>query len=144
MSGPGLKKADSHAAIHEAALNEARELTDMVRTLLNQGDKEKALEVAYVTLEHWESRTLAHADAEEAGLYQELAGDHPESCQPMIRLTRDHDLLRQLAKEIKDSLAKEEVGIEMLHRFYAMIEVDRLHNQDEEQWVAEQAGVNNA
>src|SRR5690625_3645372 len=70
MSGPGLHHVDSHAAIHEAAIHEAEELNDILAKLLREKELEKALEVAYITVEHWESRTLRHADAEERGLYK--------------------------------------------------------------------------
>lgn len=55
MSGPGLKKLDSHAAIHEAALNEAIELNKLLFALLKKGDEKRALEVAYIAVEHWET-----------------------------------------------------------------------------------------
>ncbi|MGI2275184.1 hypothetical protein ACQ23P_13185, partial [Staphylococcus cohnii] len=81
MAGPSLRKADSHNSIHEASLSEARELTEILSKVINQ--KHKALEVAYVLLEHWEARVLAHADVEEEGLYPELAGDNPSQIKIM-------------------------------------------------------------
>ncbi|MEB7999117.1 hemerythrin domain-containing protein [Staphylococcus saprophyticus] len=134
MAGPSLRKADSHNSIHEASLSEARELTEILSKVINQ--KHKALEVAYVLLEHWEARVLAHADVEEEGLYPELAGDNPSQIKIMHRLQRDHDLLRKLAKQIKLALKNEEMNHEVLVKFYTMIEVDDLHNEDEEAWVA--------
>ncbi len=65
MAGPALRKVDSHASIHEAALQEARELTNVYANLLKSGETDNALETAFILLEHWETRTLAHADAEE-------------------------------------------------------------------------------
>ncbi|MFW0760945.1 hemerythrin domain-containing protein [Staphylococcus cohnii] len=134
MAGPSLKKSESHNSIHEASLNEAREITEMLKNTMNQ--KAKALEIAYVLLEHWEARVLAHADVEEEGLYPELAGDDPSQIKIMHRLQRDHDLLRKLAKQIKLALKNEEMNHEVLVKFYTMIEVDDLHNEDEEAWVA--------
>lgn len=134
MAGPSLRKADSHNSIHEASLSEARELTEILSKVINQ--KHKALEVAYVLLEHWEARVLAHADVEEEGLYPELAGNDPSQIKIMHRLQRDHDLLRELAKQIKSALKNEEMNHEVLVKFYTMIEVDDLHNEDEEAWVA--------
>ncbi|WP_210123089.1 MULTISPECIES: hemerythrin domain-containing protein [unclassified Staphylococcus] len=134
MAGPSLRKADSHNSIHEASLSEARELTEILSKVINQ--KHKALEVAYVLLEHWEARVLAHADVEEKGLYPELAGDEPSQIKIMHRLQRDHDLLRKLSEQIKVSLKNDEVDHEVLVKFYTMIEVDDLHNEDEESWVA--------
>lgn len=135
MSGPGLKKVDSHAAIHEAALNEARELTDLMAKLIHQRQMDKALETAYITVEQWESRTLAHADSEEAGLYQELSSESSEDKENVTRLTRDHDLLRRLVREIKQALADEVINHNVLQKFYALIHVDTIHNEDEEEWV---------
>lgn len=134
MAGPSLKKSESHNSIHEASLNEAREITAVLKKTMNQ--RNKALEIAYVLLEHWEARVLAHADVEEEGLYPELAGNDPSQIKIMHRLQRDHDLLRELAKQIKLALKNEEMNHELLVKFYTMIEVDDLHNEDEEAWVA--------
>ncbi|MBY7142030.1 hemerythrin domain-containing protein [Virgibacillus sp. NKC19-3] len=132
MSGPGLKHVDSHAAIHEAALNEAEELNEILESLLRNGQEEKALETAYVAVEHWESRTLQHADSEEEGLYKELVEESPELNDSIIELTRDHDLLRMLVKEIKEMLDADGFSDAVLQRFQALVLVDLLHNQEEE------------
>lgn len=132
MSGPGLKHVDSHAAIHEAALNEAAELNDILAKLLKQNEREKALEVAYIAVEHWESRTLAHADAEERGLYKELVTSTPTLKESVIGLTRDHTILRLLVKEIKTMLDVEGMTDSVLQRFYALVLVDVIHNDEEE------------
>lgn len=136
MSGPALKKVDSHAAIHEAALNEARELTELLARCLDNLQYDKASEVAYVTLEHWETRTLAHAAAEEEGLYKEMAEVSQEFNEAVIALTRDHDILRRLAEEIKGFLSRGEIGYDVLNRFQALILVDDIHNHDEEKWLS--------
>ena len=41
MSGPGLRHIDSHSAIHEAALNEAIELNELLDKLLRDNELEK-------------------------------------------------------------------------------------------------------
>lgn len=133
MSGPGLKQLDSHAAIHEAALNEAIELNKLLAALLiKKGDKEKALEVAYIAVEHWETRTLRHAEAEEKGLYKELIEEFPELKDKIIALTRDHDIMRHIVKEIKQLLEREGFHVGVLERFYALVHVDQFHNEEEE------------
>ncbi|WP_026905817.1 hemerythrin domain-containing protein [Paucisalibacillus globulus] len=132
MSGPGLKHAESHAAIHEAALNEARELNEILAKLIENKDLERALEIAYVTVEHWETRTLRHADAEERGLYKELEEENPELRDSIIALKRDHDTLRFLVKNIKQSLDSEGISIHILEQFYALVHVDVYHNLEEE------------
>lgn len=132
MSGPGLKHAESHAAIHEAALNEARELNEILAKLLEHNDLEKALEIAYVTVEHWETRTLRHAEAEERGLYKELEEENPELSDSIIALKRDHDTLRYLVKRIKDTLDTDGITKTVLEQFYSLVHVDEYHNLEEE------------
>lgn len=77
MSGPALRKVDSHSAIHEAALLEAEELTELVEELMEKREMNKAKEVSFILVEHWESRTLQHAKSEEEGLYREVEEEKP-------------------------------------------------------------------
>lgn len=132
MSGPALKHVESHAAIHEAALNEAAELTELLDRLVQDEHLDKALEVAFIIVEHWETRTLRHAESEEEGLYKELAETTPELKESIIGLTRDHDLLRLLVTEIKTMLNEGGIDDVVVQRFQALILVDQLHNQAEE------------
>ncbi|HLR67469.1 hemerythrin domain-containing protein [Virgibacillus alimentarius] len=131
MSGPALKHVDSHSAIHEAALNEATELTELLDKLVRDNQKEKALELAFVIVEHWETRTLRHAESEEEGLYEDLVETSPELKDSIIALTRDHDLLKLLIQEIKE-LLRNGISDDVVQRFQALILVDLLHNQKEE------------
>ncbi|HLR63104.1 MAG TPA: hemerythrin domain-containing protein [Lentibacillus sp.] len=131
MSGPALKHVDSHSAIHEAALNEAIELTNMLDTLHQKNEKEKALELAYVLIEQWETRTLAHADAEEKGLYKDLVEEDPEVKDDIVALTRDHNLLRLIVDEIKEELPETGINDAIIQRFQSLIIVDELHNKKE-------------
>ena len=131
MSGPALKQWDSHSSIHEAALGEAEELTELLRHCIAKEELEKALEVACIAIEHWESRTLCHAASEEEGLYRELAEQKPELQQTIVALTRDHTLMRCLIAEIKQILSKRGAFREILKRFDALILIDQLHNGDE-------------
>jgi len=133
MSGPALKHIDSHSAIHEAALTEAEELTELLAKLIKSDASDKALELAFVIVEHWETRTLRHADSEEEGLYKELVETSPELKDDIVALTRDHDLLRLLIDEIKSLLNQGEIGDAVIQRFQALILVDLLHNQKEEE-----------
>lgn len=132
MSGPGLKHLDSHVAIHEAALNEAIELNKIMFHLLKKGEEMKAKEVAYIAVEHWETRTLRHADAEENGLYKELVKENPELKEHIVALTRDHNLMRHLVKQIKDFLDTDGFNEQVLECFHALVHVDAFHNQEEE------------
>ncbi|WML44411.1 hemerythrin domain-containing protein [Neobacillus sp. PS3-40] len=131
MSGPALRNKDSHTSIHEAAIHEAQELTDLLDHLLKDEKDSQALEVAYILVEHWETRTLTHAESEEEGLYSELVTKSPELKETIIALSRDHQLLRLLMGEIKHLLASARVNQDVMKRFHAMIIVDLLHNQDE-------------
>lgn len=92
---------------------------------------DKAEEIAYITVEHWEGRTLQHAASEEEGLYIEAVGIKPELKNVIISLIRDHQLMREIVAEIKELLVQGKVGGELLARFQALIVVDELHNRDE-------------
>ncbi|WP_042455070.1 hemerythrin domain-containing protein [Neobacillus dielmonensis] len=131
MSGPSLRRQDAHSTIHDAALNEAKELRDVFQKCLLEGEKAKALQVAEITIEHWESRTLKHADAEEEGLYKEMAEESPELLNVVTRLTRDHDLMRRIVHQLKDSLATGEVNQQMLSYMDSLLIIDSIHNDDE-------------
>lgn len=137
MSGPGLKHVDSHSSIHEAALNEAIELNEIITKLFEVNEFDKALEVAYVAVEHWEARTLKHAEEEEKGLYKELVDTSPDLKEDIIRLTRDHDLLRILVNEIKELLKKEGINEMVLQKLYSLVHVDLIHNATEEKILPE-------
>src|SRR5690625_2431500 len=136
MSGPGLVHVDSHSAIHEAAIYEAEEINGILEKLLKDKQVEKALETAYIAIEHWESRTLKHADAEEEGLYKDLVNSYPELKDEIVGLTRDHTLLRILVKEIKEILDTKGMSEEVLQKFYALVHVDLIHNKEEESILA--------
>lgn len=132
MSGPGLKHVDSHSAIHEAALEEAKELNEIIAKLIRDGQLEKAHQTALVAIEHWETRTLRHAQAEEEGLYQELVEESPELKNSIIELTRDHNTMRYLVKQMKTQLESDGFNEEVLHQLYALVHVDTYHNLEEE------------
>lgn len=139
MSGPGLAQADSHAAIHEAALLEAIELNKILGKLVQNKDLEKALEVAHIAIEHWESRTLTHAEAEERGLYKRLAEISSELRDSVIELTRDHNIMRILVKEIKEMLDEQGMNLDVLEKFHSLVHVDLIHNREEEEILKEVA-----
>lgn len=132
MSGPGLKHVDSHAAIHEAALNEARELNRLVAKLARAKRFDKAIEVAYIIVEHWETRTLQHAAAEEEGLYKDLLDENPNLKDEITALIRDHNMMRFLVKKIRQILETEGFTEEILELFYTLVHVDHFHNLQEE------------
>ncbi|MCM3568882.1 hemerythrin domain-containing protein [Neobacillus mesonae] len=131
MSGPSLKKVDAHSSIHEAALNEAKELRSLLQRCLEDGEKNKAVQVAEVIIEHWESRTLKHAEAEEEGLYKELAEENPGLETLVTQLTRDHDLMRRIVKKIKMDLEIQKVNKQMITLLDCLVIIDEIHNEDE-------------
>ncbi|MFS0862904.1 hemerythrin domain-containing protein [Fredinandcohnia sp. 179-A 10B2 NHS] len=131
MSGPSLKKQDAHSSIHEAALNEAKELRNLFRKCLEEGDKEKALQVAEIAIDHWESRTLKHADSEESGLYKEMVEEDPSREKIVNQLTRDHDLMRRIVATMKKSLETQEADYRMIPLLDSLIIIDEIHNDDE-------------
>ena len=131
MSGPSLKKQDAHASIHDAALEEAKELRGLFSKCLESGDKEKAVQVAEVTIEHWESRTLQHAKSEEEGLYKEMVEENAGLLEVVTQLTRDHNLLRRMVAEMKELLTRNEIDERMTAYMDALLIVDSIHNEDE-------------
>lgn len=131
MSGPSLKKQDSHSSIHEAALNEAIELRDLVQICLQNGEKEKAVQVVEIVIEHWESRTLKHAEAEEEGLYKELVAEKPELEPLLIQFTRDHDLMRRMVEELNHLLMNNEVDERLVALQDSLLMIAFIHNEDE-------------
>jgi hypothetical protein len=131
LSGPSLKKQDAHTLIHESALNEAKELRMLLQKCLEDDQKEKALKVSEITIEHWESRTLQHASAEEEGLYKEMVIEKPYLKTVVIQLTRDHDLMRRMVEQMKNLLMNDEVDDRMLSLLDSLIIVDSIHNDDE-------------
>ncbi|MFB6466871.1 hemerythrin domain-containing protein [Cytobacillus sp. Hz8] len=131
MSGPSLKKQDAHTSIHEAALNEAKDLNQLFKTCLEKDEMDRAMQVAEIILEHWESRTLKHAEAEEEGLYQEMVSEKPKLEKTVHQLTRDHDLMRRIVSQVKESFEKKKADYEVLSLMEALIIIDEIHNEDE-------------
>lgn len=132
MSGPGLTKRESHHAIHEAAFAEAEELTRLLRQAARAGDRDHALQLVGVLVEHWQTRTLRHAEAEERGWYRELARERPELQADILQLTRDHDLLRTLLDEIERIVAARGWVAGIVERFEAMLLLNAIHSRTEE------------
>ncbi|MCL6570068.1 MAG: hemerythrin domain-containing protein [Bacillus sp. (in: Bacteria)] len=131
MSGPSLRKLEAHSSIHESALNEAIELRAIIQKCLEVGDKEKALQVIEVAIDHWESRTLKHAEAEEEGLYKDIVKEDPELEHTVIQLTRDHDLMRRIVENMKERLQTFEPDQRMITLLDSLVIIDEIHNEDE-------------
>ena len=132
VSGPGLSQKGAHHAIHQAAFHEAEQLTLALRQALRAGDQQHALQLAAVLIEHWQIRTLRHADAEETGWYHELLAERPELHDDIIALTRDHELLRILMVEIQGILSARGIASGVVERFEAMLLLNGIHSRTEE------------
>ncbi len=132
MSGPALRQLSAHHSIHEGACNEADELLQILKQTAAEGDDARTLEVAYVLLEHWETRTFRHAAAEEEGFYLEVLDECPELEHDIVLLKRDHELMRILGDEIKVALKELGYAPGILERFEAMLLINILHGREEE------------
>jgi hypothetical protein len=131
LSGPSLRKVDAHTSIHEASLNEAKELNELFQMCLKENQAKKAFRIAEVIIEHWETRTLRHAEAEEEGLYLEMVEGNPELQNLVIQLTRDHDLMRTIVERMKKLQANNEISEEMIKLQESIVIIDSIHNEDE-------------
>ncbi len=132
MSGPSLRQLHAHHAIHEGALSGALTKTEEVEDLLRAKEYEVARQAADHLLEYWETRIISHADAEEEGFYQEMIDQQPELKETVADLTRDHDILRIIAADIKKLLVEEGVSYEVMKQFHALLVVNAIHSREEE------------
>lgn len=132
MSGPSLEREHSHRSIHNGAFREARSLTDLLRRLHGERRTEEVHEVADALIEHWEKRILAHAQAEEEGLFPKKVERNPELAPVVHMMKRDHDLMRQLLDEIKVKWKQSGVNYEVFARFEALLLINRIHSRQEE------------
>ncbi|WP_318614307.1 hemerythrin domain-containing protein [Sporosarcina sp. YIM B06819] len=131
-SGPALKQLSSHHAIHEGGLAGAIDKTNDMMDYLKKGDLETANKAADALVDYWTTRIIAHADSEEAGFYDEVATKKPELRDTVIQLTRDHDLMRIIVKDIGELRATENLSPAVLHRFHSLLVVNEIHSRDEE------------
>ncbi|WP_310829622.1 hypothetical protein [Paenibacillus pedocola] len=139
MPGPSLRQLHAHHAIHQGGLSGAVAKTEEVEELLEAREFEVARQAADHLIEYWETRILSHADAEEDGFYQEMAEKNPNLQDAVILLTRDHELLRIIVKDVKARLAEEGLTPEVLQQFHAMLVVNAIHSREEERLLFEEA-----
>ena len=132
MSGPALNQLHAHRAIHDGALSGAVTFTDQLITLVKADQKEAAKKAAMHLLDYWETRVISHADAEEMGFYQEKAKQSEAFAEVVILLKRDHEILRIIVKDIKESLKTEDVNEKIIQQFYALLTVNEIHSREEE------------
>lgn len=132
MSGPALRQLHAHRAIHEGGLSGAVIKTEELMTHLREGEVETANLAADDLIDYWKTRVISHADAEESGFYLEIAEENPELQEAVTMLTRDHDLLRIIVKDIEDLRKEEGLSPQVLQKFYALQIVNEIHSRDEE------------
>lgn len=132
MVGPSLRQLHAHHAIHEGGLSGAISKTEEVAELLEMKEYEVARQAADHLIEYWETRILSHAEAEEDGFYQEKELGNPELKDDIIKLTRDHELLRIIVGDIKSRIGEEGVSADIMHQFRALIVVNGIHSREEE------------
>ncbi|MEK4083986.1 MAG: hemerythrin domain-containing protein [Psychrobacillus psychrodurans] len=130
--GPALKQLHSHHAIHEGGLSGAIQKTNNFLELLRSRELEAANLAADDLLDYWETRVISHADAEESGFYQEKVEENPALRDVVIKLERDHDLLRIISKDIKEIRNEHGLNEAVIQRFYALLTVNEIHSRDEE------------
>lgn len=130
--GPALKQLHSHHAIHEGGLSGAIQKTNNFLELLKSREIEAANLAADDLLDYWETRVISHADAEESGFYQEKVEENPALRDVVIKLERDHDLLRIIAKDIKGIRSDHGLNEAVIQRFYALLTINEIHSRDEE------------
>lgn len=137
MSGPALRQLHAHRAIHEGGLSGAIIKTEELMKHLRDGEVETANLAADDLIEYWETRVIAHADAEENGFYLEVSEENPSLKEAVIMLTRDHDLLRIIIQDLKELRAEEGLSPAVLQKFYALQIVNEIHSRDEERLLFE-------
>ncbi|MDP4084938.1 MAG: hemerythrin domain-containing protein [Bacillota bacterium] len=132
MSGPSLRKKKTHHSIHDGIYTEARDLTKLLRQLFKDNKTEHFEEVMDALVEHWEARTIAHAEAEEEGFFTEKLNEQPELNELIIKLKRDHQLLHIIVEKIKEKKTQQGLTDDILNHFETLLILFRIHNEEEE------------
>ncbi|MDU4697475.1 MULTISPECIES: hemerythrin domain-containing protein [Paenibacillus] len=130
--GPSLRQLHAHQAIHHSGLAGAKSKTEEVEQFYSSGDLELAEQATAELLEYWESRILSHADAEEDGFYQEAVEKNPALQDVVLQLKRDHELMRIVVKSIHQLRETPGWNVEILHKLYALLEINEIHSREEE------------
>lgn len=137
-SGPSLRQLHAHHAIHQGGLTGAVTKTQEMEDLLREKEFEVARQAADHLVEYWETRVISHADAEEDGFYREMLEQDPSLEDAIAKLTRDHDLLRIIAEDIKKLLKEEGLTYQVMQQFHALLVVNEIHSRDEERLLLEE------
>lgn len=133
MSGPALRQFSSHNAIHEASHEEAMVILASLRRLVKDHKNDLAYQAADVFVEHFDTKVLRHAEAEESGLYDEVEASQPNLKPVVAELRREHDAMRALLGTIQSRLAADRVvDNDMLGLMTALTSCNAFHSHHEE------------
>ncbi|KIL51235.1 hypothetical protein KP77_07470 [Jeotgalibacillus alimentarius] len=138
MTGPSLKQLHAHHAIHSGGLAGAVQMTmGLKEAISDQAPKEEIRSQMKALLDYWKNRIISHADAEEEdhGFYAECVEKNPDLKDAVIKLTRDHDLMRQIAADIEPALEGDFDTLEVLTQFEALTVINEHHSRDEEKFL---------
>lgn len=130
MSGPGLRKKESHKMIHYAVQGEIEEALAILDA--HDSNTEAINKMATETLESlWNDKVLAHAQEEEDGLYRDLLKADPGINGILQRLSRDHDLLRKLTFE-ETVLVRSTMDYHQISMLsHTMLNILKIHSKEE-------------
>lgn len=133
-SGPALRQLTAHRAIHDAAQGQAITLTEQLKEHFHHNEEEACYDLAKQLITHWEERIIAHADAEDHGLYKELLEEGNVPAKDLYMLMRDHDLFRKIVAHIKKLFAeKDTVDVELISIFQSLLLINHFHHLGEEE-----------
>ncbi len=136
MSGPALRKADSHHLIHLAAAGEGTDLTMLAKSLLANGKMEEASRALQALCEHWRESTLEHAREEEADWYLELMEN--EDVKPIVLgFRRDHFLMERFVMEMEHKLQEGESLDEVVMYAEGFLKLVQIHSDSEEKFLTQ-------
>src|SRR5699024_7383500 len=142
-AGPALRQLTSHRAIHEGAQDEAKSLTADMIQLYHACEDKDALQTARMLLKQWEENIISHeeknianADTEYEEFFPDLLQKDETDQKGIHMMMRDHDLFRQIAASIKETLDQDnKVTQEMIYEFTSLIIINGLHHKGEEKYI---------
>lgn len=135
-TGPALKQLTSHRSIHDAGQAQARSLTEEVMQLFEENQTEECLQAAQALIQHWEEKIIAHADAEDESFFQELLAGEQIPDKHIYMMMRDHDLFRQIAAHIKESVTElGKVTMNHIYEFNTLLILNSFHHKGEEKYL---------
>ncbi len=135
-TGPALKQLTSHRSIHDAGQAQARSLTEEVMQLFEENQTAECLQAAQALIQHWEEKIIAHADAEDESFFQELLAGEQIPGKHIYMMMRDHDLFRQIATHIKESVTEQgKVTMNHIYEFNTLLILNSFHHKGEEKYL---------